>query len=214
MTTAVADKGVDEVLTELLKETEGVIQVVDPSSRAINELIQVAIEMDEPPRIQLLSEEQRLKELMEDFLIAGKAADLIEQNALSMRTMATRAGNELVITDAQVTAIISAGTAVAALTTEEDDFVAAASEYYEDVWEDAEAFTLRTPPLSRVRETLGEEIGSDVEADFSAVLDSLETARGNGNGLDEVTISLLVAAKNEELLYDISKWGEDVGIAS
>ena len=29
-----------------------------------------------------------------------------------------------------------------------------------------------------------------------------------------MTISLLVAAKNEALLYDISKWGEDVGIAS
>jgi len=27
-------------------------------------------------------------------------------------------------------------------------------------------------------------------------------------------VSLLVAAKNEVLLYDISKWGEDVGIAS
>ncbi|PHQ46924.1 hypothetical protein DJ68_04650, partial [Halorubrum sp. C3] len=30
----------------------------------------------------------------------------------------------------------------------------------------------------------------------------------------EVTVSLLVAAKNDVLLYDISKWGEDVGIAS
>ena len=29
-----------------------------------------------------------------------------------------------------------------------------------------------------------------------------------------MTISLLIAAKNEVLLYDISKWGEDVGIAS
>jgi predicted transcriptional regulator len=29
-----------------------------------------------------------------------------------------------------------------------------------------------------------------------------------------VTISLLVAARNEVLLYDISKWGEDIGIAS
>jgi predicted transcriptional regulator len=46
------------------------------------------------------------------------------------------------------------------------------------------------------------------------VLSSLETARGNGDGLDEVTISLLVAAKNEELFYDISRWGEDVGVAS
>jgi DNA-binding MarR family transcriptional regulator len=29
-----------------------------------------------------------------------------------------------------------------------------------------------------------------------------------------VTVSLLVAARNRELLYDISRWGEDVGLAS
>jgi hypothetical protein len=40
---------------------------------------------------------------------------------------------------------------------------------------------------------------------------------GNGgadDNLDEVAISLLVAAKHEVQLYDISKWGEDVGLAS
>ncbi|RJX46853.1 hypothetical protein DP106_15410, partial [Halonotius pteroides] len=36
----------------------------------------------------------------------------------------------------------------------------------------------------------------------------------DGTGLDEVTVSLLVAARNGDLLYDISRWGEDVGIAS
>jgi len=46
------------------------------------------------------------------------------------------------------------------------------------------------------------------------VLSSLQTARGDGEGLDEVTISLLVAARNGELLYDISKWGEDIGLAA
>jgi hypothetical protein len=32
--------------------------------------------------------------------------------------------------------------------------------------------------------------------------------------LDEVAVSLLVAAKHEQLLYDISHWGEDEGVAS
>jgi hypothetical protein len=63
-------------------------------------------------------------------------------------------------------------------------------------------------------ETLEAEIDPDVAADFETVLNSLDSARGDGDGLDEVTISLLVAARNGELLYDISKWGEDVGLAS
>jgi hypothetical protein len=68
--------------------------------------------------------------------------------------------------------------------------------------------------MSQVRETLEGDIGPETAEDFDTVLDSLQTARGNGEGLDEVTISLLVAAKNGELLYDISKWGEDIGLAS
>ena len=42
----------------------------------------------------------------------------------------------------------------------------------------------------------------------------METARGDEEDLSEVTVALLVAAKNEQLLYDISKWGEDTGVAS
>jgi hypothetical protein len=58
------------------------------------------------------------------------------------------------------------------------------------------------------------EIGEAARDDFDAVLAAIDSARGDGGGLDEVTVSLLVAAKNDVLLYDISKWGEDVGIAS
>ncbi|MFC6727029.1 DUF5821 family protein, partial [Halobium palmae] len=107
-----------------------------------------------------------------------------------------------------------AGERVAALTTDDDAFVGDAFDTYEAEWEEAPEFNLRTPAISRVRETLGSDIGDAAESDFDSVLSSLETARGDGDGLDEVTISLLVAAKNDVLLYDISKWGEDVGIAS
>ena len=97
---------------------------------------------------------------------------------------------------------------------DEPVYIAGAYEQYAGALDRAEAFSLRTPGLSRVRETLAERIGESAAADFDAVLTSMESARGDGDGLDEVTISLLVAAKNDELLYDISKWGEDVGIAS
>ena len=113
-----------------------------------------------------------------------------------------------------MTALVVAGESAAALSTDDDDFVDHAEGFYDDAWENAEPFSLRTPPLSRIRSTLEEDLGPEIETDFDAVLTSLETARGDGEGLDEVTISLLVAAKNEALLYDISKWGEDVGIAS
>jgi len=58
------------------------------------------------------------------------------------------------------------------------------------------------------------EIGEATREDFDAVLAAMDSARGADGEVDEVTVALLVAAKNDVLLYDISKWGGDVGIAS
>src|SRR5699024_7273037 len=44
--------------------------------------------------------------------------------------------------------------------------------------------------------------------------DENETEGRGRSGLTEVGVSVLVAAKHGELLYDISVWGEDVGLAS
>jgi hypothetical protein len=103
---------------------------------------------------------------------------------------------------------------MAGLTETDPSVVAETYDHYDDRWDEAGEFSLRTPGLSSVLSSLAEEIGEETAADFETVLASLDSARGDGAGLDEVTISLLVAARNGVLLYDISKWGEDVGLAS
>ena len=178
-------------------------------------MVDVATGFDgELPTVRILAHEPVLKETMGDFLVASRAADLIDTEQLSIRTLTGTAANSLLISGDSVLALVSAGDRIAALTTDDGEFVDSAREAYDERWDAAEPFHLRTPPITRVRETLAADIGEETRADFDAVLAELDTARGNGNGLDEVTISLLVAAKNEVLLYDISKWGEDVGIAS
>jgi hypothetical protein len=206
---------VEDVLSSVLSATEDVLLVVDPAATTIERLIEVASETDDDlPGIRVLADERVLKRVMDDFLVASNAADLIEAGVLSLRTVEEGAGNALLITDDTVLALVSVGERVAALATDDGSFVSAAGESYHDQFEDAKEFNLRTPALTRVRSSLDSEIGPQSLSDFDTVLSSLRTARGNGEGLDEVTISLLVAAKNEILLYDISKWGEDVGIAS
>src|SRR6056297_308150 len=209
------NQSVNEILRTVIDETPEVLHVVNPSRDVIEQLIDAATAYEgDLPEIRMLANESILKDVMEDFIIASNAADLIDADALRMRTTAEPAGNELLITDDVVMALVTAGDSVGGLTSDDGEFVDAANDAYTTNWEEADEFSLRTPPLSRVRNTLRDEISADAEDDFNSVLSSLETARGDGDGLDEVTISLLVAAKNEALLYDISKWGEDVGIAS
>jgi hypothetical protein len=207
---------IEDILDAALGETDGELLIVDPSAEAIESLIDVATAFEgDLPTMRMIADESVLKSVMGDFIVASNAADLIDAGTLSMRTAADEGvDNSLLVTDDAVRAVVTAGDRVAALTTDDETFVESAFESYTDLWESAPEFKLRTPPISRVRETLDSDIGETSREDFDSVLASLETARGDGDGLDEVTISLLVAAKNDVLLYDISKWGEDVGIAS
>ena len=208
-------KDINDILQSALTEAGDDLLLIDPTDSTMESLIEVATTFGgELPTVRMLADERAIKATMEDFLVASKAADLIDSGLLSVRTLDETAANSLVVSGESVLALVEAGDRIAALTTENGEFVEQARETYGQQWEDADDFHLRTPPISRVRETLAAEISEQAQADFDAVLDGLETARGNGDGLDEVTVSLLVAAKNEVLLYDISKWGEDVGIAS
>jgi hypothetical protein len=150
--------------------------------------------------------------MTEEFPVATAAAELVEGGTIELRVAEATAGNALVVTEGSVVAVVDVGDRVAGLVTDDEAFVAEANETYRGQFEAAEPFTLRTPALSAVRASLESELGEEVRSDFDAVFESLEAP--DGPELDEVVVSLLVAARNDVLLYDVSKWGEDAGIAS
>ncbi|MFB6159776.1 MAG: transcriptional regulator TbsP [Haloferacaceae archaeon] len=199
-----------DVLRSALSAAGDDLLVVDPAAGTLSELVSVATEFSgDLPVVRVVATESVLKAATDDFRVASNAADLVEAGRLALRADGT-AENTLLVSRDAVLAVVSAGDRIAALSTDDREFVEAAFETYRGHFEDATAYQLRTPPLSRVRETLAAEVGEDALADFDAALDALDDAPA----VDEVTISLLVAAKNDVLLYDISKWGENVGIAS
>ena len=208
------NRALEDVLTSIISESADPLTVVGPSKTTVERLVEVGTDAENPPTVRLLAARSTLKDAVSDFLVAGRAADLVAEGVLTLRTTDSPPGHDLLVSEEEMTALVVAGDSAGAVSTDDAEFVDHTDGFYEGVWADAEEFSLRTPPLSDVRSTLKEDLNTEVTEDFDAVLSSLETARGNGDGLDEVTISLLVAAKNEELLYDISKWGEDVGIAS
>jgi hypothetical protein len=204
---------VEGVLGRVLEADPECLYVVNPSAAVLEQLVYATVG-SAGPEIRVLGEEETLKRVMEDFLVASKAADLVEADRVAIRSVPENGRTAMFLTDDQVTALVQAGDQVGGLSTTDRNFTSSVLEAVETEWDAAEAFRLRTPALSRITETLELDLEPCVREDFESLLGALETARGNGTGLDEVTISLLVAAKNNVLLYDISKWGEDVGIAS
>lgn len=206
-----------KLLGSILDDYDGETYFLDPTEEMIVDLVEVARTHEGPlPEIRLLGSGRRIRAVMDDFIVASGAAELVEDGTLEIRIEEDEPadGNSTVVTDDAVLSLVSFGGEVAGLTTEDRSFVEDAQETYVRRWERAQEFDLGTPPISTVEDTLTDELGDEASSDFEAVLGSLETARGDENGLDEVTISLLVAAKNEQLFYDLSKWGEEVGLAS
>ncbi len=205
---------VDEILDVAFSGTEEELLVVDPSPETIVSIVEAGIDHGDLPTTAVLADRRVLKDVMDDFLIGSKAADLVADGVLSIRVLPDGAENSLFVSASRVLALVSTDRGLSALSSTDDAFVSEVFETYQEAVEEAETYQLRTPPISRVRETMAADIGEAIRDDFDRMLAWLDAVRGDGKGLDEVTASLLVAAKNDVLLYDISKWGEDVGIAS
>ena len=214
MVSNLLEADVENVLDEAFAGTDDELLVIDPSAETIVSLVEAGIRRADLPRMSMLADERVLKDVMGDFLVASKAADLVAEGSLSLRILPDGVDNALFVSASRAVAVVSAANRVAALSTTDGEFVSEVYNTHREAFEDATEHTLRTPPISRVRETMATEIGEAARDDFDAVLEALEAAGGGATELDEVTVSLLVAARNDVLLYDISKWGEDVGIAS
>lgn len=212
--TNVLDSDIGRVVASALRSGSGVAYVVDPTPAILRALVESGVDADRPAPVRVLADRTVLKTVADDFTVATAAAELVDRGAIELRVADAdpAAGNALVVTDESVVAVVPMGERAAGLATDDDAFVGEAAETYRNRFEAADAFTLRTPALSAVRASLETDLGDDVRVDFDAVFESLDD--DSGPDLDEVVVSLLVAARNDVLLYDVSKWGEDVGIAS
>ncbi len=204
----------EDILRVGLTEPEEPVFLLNPTQETMRTFVHTYEAVAETPPVRLFADGTPLKDLTDDFLIASTLADLVAEDTVSIRVLERVPQHSLVVTNEFLLSLVEAGNHVRGLPTTEEPFVESTYEYYDQLWKRADTFSLRTPPLSHIRDTLEEDIGPSVATDFDRILDALDSASGNGDGLDEVTICLLVAANNGELLYDISRWGEDIRLAS
>lgn len=211
-TSTTVTPSISELFEELFSsETNEILCVgFDESQTAM--LITVLGDRDDPPNVNLFTTESVFKWVRDDFVLASKAADLLKTETLSVRTTDEHFRNVLTIFDDAVVSLVSAGELTAGYATDDVGFVEAATEKWINAWDEGEEFSLRTPGHSRVEDSLNEEFSSELVSDFKTMLNAVESTRGDG--FNVVEVSLLVVAKHEELLYDISKRGETVGVAS
>ena len=80
------ETSVVENLRSILDEASGEVLAVNFDEQATSGLVETLFEMVDPPSVRLLAEENVLKWLREDFMLASAAAELIEAKVVRMRT--------------------------------------------------------------------------------------------------------------------------------
>jgi hypothetical protein len=196
------EPSVEASLRSVLDEASGEVLAVNFDERTTSGLVEVLSDLETLPSVRLLTTEDVLKWLRDDFVLASTAAELIEAETLAVRAATESLENTLVVTEETVISLLTPDDDYsAALVTDDEEFVEAVRERWSSVWEESETFDLRTPAYSPMLESFDEEFGSAVASDFDTVLDALGSTRDE-TVLDEVGVSLLVAARHEKMLYE------------
>jgi hypothetical protein len=211
-------EGGQRVLQAGFEAAESGLWVVNPTFEILSQFVSVFRDPPsrQPTPVRLFAARQPLMELADDFLHASVAAELVADGRLEVRTFSSVPRCSLLVTEGSVVSLIDCEEGVAGLSTTVDSVVRPTYEEYTTRWERAEPFSFQTPPLSEIRTSLETDVGPAVAEDFDRALVALE---GEASGttddvLDEVTLALLVAAQHGALLYDISRWGENIRLAS
>ena len=211
-----ASESAVETVAQLLAETDpdDVVYVVSPPEWTVRATIGAAAMTGESsPTIRIVGDGRVLRRVRRDFLTASEAASLVEDGTLEFREDPPEETNRAIVTSDGVYAVIAAGGHARLLADDDETMRTAALEAAEEAWEAAEPFNLRTPGIDRVSETMREEFGATFSQQFT---EGLDVARGmrDRTEFDPVAASLLVAAHNDELHYDVSRLGEDLGLGS
>jgi hypothetical protein len=206
--------GPEGTLADLFAETDGTVYLTNATADDVEQIVAAAGDFDgDLPEVRVLGVGEELRKVRRDFLVASRAADLIDAGSLALAEREPTDNTTVLATPESVYVPIHVDTAAGTAITRAEGFVGDVYDWCERNWEIAESFDPRTPSLTTVRETMDTEFAPEARGDFDRVLDSAADARDTSE-LDEVMASLLVAAKHELLHYDVSKWGEDIGLAS
>lgn len=202
-----------EALRGTFERATGALHVVNPWVGLLDALAETGRAYEDPPTVRILAREDTLRTARNRFTLGSRLADLVGAGVVELRQTSSVPPTTLLVDDDTVYSPVEIGGRAGSLTESREAFVDDAVRRVESLWEASEEFDLRTPARATVRETLTAEFDDTVRDDFESVVESIEGGRATRE-LDEVIVSLLVAAKHELLLYDVSRWGEDVGLAS
>ena len=199
---------VDDPIISAITTSDASLLVVVSDAELLAAILEGAFDVD-PESVRILTPRTVANEVLADFIVASRTAELVERGTLSIRLAEEVPTMPLIVGEDRVTRFVTIGNSLYTLGTADSGFVTAATEHFDKCWESAEEYPVSAAPISTVRQELEEVFGPGILEDFEAMVDAKQ-----GDGLRIADRFILLAARHRALLYDIGRWGEEMGISS
>lgn len=200
----------EEIVAGALSRSNGGLTVVNPPADVLRALALSDAHAD----TTVIADDRATKRVFDDFIVASAAAESVRDGTLTMRTIDDLSHAPVLAGDDFYATATPTETDIYATVTTDEAAVDGVTDSNEAVVDRSDTFDLRTPPRDEVIETLGDSAGEELRDDFTNVIDEFDNLSPSGSGIGVVETLLVLAARNEILLYEVSKWGEDIGLAS
>jgi hypothetical protein len=202
---------VRELLTAADAESEQFL--LNPVPDVLAALAFVGNEIESVPKIRVLARHETLVWLRKNFPVASRMQNLVDDGSVEIRDTNLDNETQTLVGERGISTLVLVEDVSRYVRTEASELAATVRDSCEAMWDDGDPYSLRTPPLRAVLHTGEERFGESFREGFEASLTTVED-RSDPTDLHEVRLALLLAADGEHLHYDVSKWGETVGLAS
>lgn len=186
--------------------------VVDPPATLLKDVVDAA-RANGSETVRLLLSSTATDGVEEDFLLETTVAEARSRDRLAVRVASSPLEDRLVVTADDARVLVPVEWTVGLFDVREDDLHAALSEKYEAHWDDGAELSTRAPPRTSLFEAAADRLSESFVDDLDAALSGADRLEWYGTPTP-VELSLVVAARSNEHLYDLSRWGEDAEFAS
>jgi hypothetical protein len=187
--------------------------LLNPSRAVLDALGVVGIESDRLPTFRVLASHEIAGWVRDAFITAARIETLAQEGVVEFRRSHVERDSPTIVGEREAFPIVAIGESAKQFHTDDTEFVGDVHAECVDLWADAQPYGVRAPALPEALEQAEARLGQEFQRAFEqslTVADEFE----NPAEFCPIRATLLLAAVHEILHYDVSRWGEDVGVAS
>jgi hypothetical protein len=215
VTTKIHSDAPTETMRRVLTETAGesVRYLVNPTAEYLFALTIVGNRSDELEPVRVLGRREVVRQLRQDFTVGSRMSNLVDDDLVAIREGELDDETPMLVADNSVHTLVLLEETAGSVPSRDPAFVTEVFDACDQRWAAAEPYSIRIPPLRSLRVSMTARLGDPFRDGFETALDVAETLRDRTE-FHPVRAAIVVAASERLLHYDLSKWGEDSGLAS